>query len=353
MEYKILMVGTATSVKGGMTSVARNYIDHAKGENYEIRYIPDYITASKPIQIAYFIYRYFQIFSLLAFGKYDMVHLHTTEKGSTIRKGLISCLARLFNVPYIIHLHLEYRQFYDSLPRFAKLIVRKFFQKSACNIMLSEDMAGCIREIAPDTKICVIPNGVNVPNENPYNPQAQNVLFLGCLCDRKGIWDVLECIKKLDSTLDKDVKFMLCGDGEIEKVKRKIELLEISHRISHIGWINEGEKQAIFKSSALNILPSYQEGLPMTILETMAYGIPNISTNISGIPSIIHDGENGLLIEPGDVDALADKIAKLMSNDKLRQKFSENAYNLIKQKYSISQMIDKTEAIYETVVRGI
>lgn len=340
------------SVKGGMTSVARNYIDHVKGDNYEIRYIPDYITASKPIQIAYFIYRYYQIFFLLAFGHYDIVHLHTTEKGSTFRKCLISYLARMLNITYIIHLHLEYRPFYESLPNLGKRIVRKFFQRSAYNIMLTDDMAKCIKEIAPGTEICVLPNGVEVPEENNYNPKAKNVLFLGCLCDRKGIWDMLKCIKRLDSILNNNVKFMLCGDGEVEKVRAEIDSLGIAHRIGHIGWVNDDEKKEIFRDTAINILLSYQEGLPMSILETMAYGIPNISTNISGIPSIIHDGENGMLINPGDVEALADRITKLMSNDKLRQKFSENAYDLIKQKYSISNMMDKTVEVYETVVRG-
>lgn len=346
---KILMIGTAMSVKGGMTSVARNYIDHAIGDNYEIRYIPDYISAPNLIQIAYFIFRYYQIFFLLAFGHYDIVHLHTTEKGSTVRKYLISYLARLLNIPYIIHLHLEYRPFYESLPNLGKKIVRKFFQRSAYNIMLTDDMSDCIKEIAPNTEICVLPNGVEVPAENKYNPKAKNVLFLGCLCDRKGIWDMLKCIKKLDSILDKDVKFMLCGDGEVEKVKEEIDSLGISHRIGQIGWVNDDKKKEIFKNTAINVLPSYQEGLPMSILETMAHGIPNISTNISGIPSIIHDGENGSLVNPGDVEALADKIKSLIYDDGLRNGKSWKSYRLIKSSYSIENMIERTYDIYAVI----
>ena len=73
----------------------------------------------------------------------------------------------------------------------------------------------------------------------------------------------------------------------------------------------------------LHVLPSYREGLPMSILETMGQGIPNISTRIASIPEVIQDGENGFLITLGDVEALQNRILKLVSEDRLRRNFQK------------------------------
>ena len=91
----------------------------------------------------------------------------------------------------------------------------------------------------------------------------------------------------------------------------------------------------VFSNTLINVLPSYNEGLPMTILESMGYGIPNISTNIAAIPEAITDGVNGFTIEPGDVDSLAEKMKNLILHKDLWVKFSNNAYETAKNEFSI------------------
>ena len=96
----------------------------------------------------------------------------------------------------------------------------------------------------------------------------------------------------------------------------------------------------------LHILPSYREVLPMSILETMAYGIPNISTRIASIPEVIEDGVNGFLIEPGDLEALKEKILTLSTDTLLRLKFSQAAYEKTAAKFSLSSNIAALEKIF-------
>ena len=182
--------------------------------------------------------------------------------------------------------------------------------------------------------------------KNPYNIQAKNILFLGRLGERKGVYDLLNVVQRLDSQIDMEYKFYLCGDGDINGVKKRVDELHIAHRIAYIGWIDGEMKKEILANTLINVLPSYYEGLPMTILETMAYGIPNISTNIASIPEVLHDGENAFLITPGDVELLALHIKQLVENDEMRRLFSEKSYRLISENFSLNYNIEQLKGIY-------
>ena len=88
----------------------------------------------------------------------------------------------------------------------------------------------------------------------------------------------------------------------------------------------------------------------MTILETMAYGIPNISTNIASIPEVLEDGVNGFLMEPGDTDALETKLEKLINDKELRRKFSNESWNLINDRFALEKhMLTVKKYIYELI----
>ena len=87
----------------------------------------------------------------------------------------------------------------------------------------------------------------------------------------------------------------------------------------------------------------------MTILETMARGIPNLSTRVASIPEVITDGETGLLIEPGDVDALTDGLRQLLTHNDLRMKISANSYALISDRFSLEKSVMELSDIYDSM----
>ena len=218
------------------------------------------------------------------------------------------------------------------------------------NIVLGESFVRLLKEKAPNAKVKVLHNAVGVYSYNPYNKDAKNILFLGVICERKGIYDLLQAIKLLDSQIDKNIKLYLCGDGEIDKVQQMINELGISYRIAHIGWIVGEQKKTFMEHAMVNILPSYNEGLPMTILETMAYGIPNISTNIASIPEVLHNNKNGFLVKPGDIDALAEVIKEIIENRSLREEFSQESYQLISESFSLDKNIEILKSYYKSLI---
>ena len=216
--------------------------------------------------------------------------------------------------------------------------------------MLSKRLVPMIKDKAPKANVQVLYNAVPTFEKNPYNTNAKGVLFLGRLGKRKGTYDLLSAIKKIDSKLNTDICFYLCGDGEVEEVQKKIVELGLSHRIKHVGWMEKAEKDALYPNIMLNVLPSYNEGLPMSILETMAFGIPNISTKIASIPEVLKDGENGYLIEPGDVDGLANRLLELCSNATLRSEFSNKGYTFVCENFSLKKNLEILKSFYSELL---
>ena len=96
---------------------------------------------------------------------------------------------------------------------------------------------------------------VNTYLKNPYNIQAKNILFLGRLGERKGVYDLLNVVQRLDSQIDMEYKFYLCGDGDINGVKKRVDELHIAHRIAYIGWIDgEMKKEILVAISVAGVL---------------------------------------------------------------------------------------------------
>lgn len=348
---EILMCGSSLSVKGGMVSVVRNYLGYNDWDNVNVNYIPTHIESNKFFLLFYFAFAYLRILFLLMTKKINVAHLHTAERGSFYRKALLVRTFKKMGVKTIMHHHgAEFELFYTDLSDKRKTYVKRILEMADLNIVLSQRLVEMITNKAPRANVKVLYNAVNVLDNNPYNSEAKNILFLGRLGKRKGIYDLLEAIKLLDGSLNSDVQFYLCGDGDVDEVKTKVDELGIKHRIAYVGWVDKEKKEELKSKTMINVLPSYNEGLPMTILETMAYGIPNISTSIASIPEVIFDGKNGYLITPRNVEMLAEYLKILSCDSLLRKNFSVESYELIKSKFSLKNNIKELESIYKTLM---
>ena len=168
--------------------------------------------------------------------------------------------------------------------------------------------------------------------------------FFGLLGARKGIFDLLQAMLILKET----GKFTLavCGDGVIEKVRKKVEELNLKDIVKIHGWTAGEDKIRIMNECDSIVLPSYNEGLPMVILEGMSLSKVVISTNVGGIPEVINDNDNGYLIEPGDIDMLVSKISALSDKEK-SQDIANNARSTYERSFSPDAIIPKLESIYK------
>jgi len=345
------MCGSTLDTKGGMVSVIKNYLECKDWGEYRITYIPTHFDTNKYVLIGYFCIRYIQIVISALFHRYRIAHLHTSCRGSFWRKAFLAKTLKAMGIKVIMHHHgSEFEDFYSACSQRQKSCVNKTLKSVDLNIVLGGHLVNMIKEKAPESRISVLYNAVNTHFGNLYNDKARVVLHLGRLGRRKGTFDLLETIKRLDSVIDDDIRFFLCGDGAVEDVRQRIHEHGISHRVGHIGWIGKEEKDNLLVQAMLHVLPSYNEGLPMSILETMAHGIPNVSTRIAAIPEVIEDGVNGLLITPGDVDALSEKLHLLITRPEMRKQFSLAAHESVTKQFTLQNHIKELKRLYANCI---
>lgn len=348
---RVLMVGSDMSVKGGIVSVIKNYLGSEGWEDWDTIFVPTHVEGSAFAKLFCFGKALLKIRKVIKKHRIPLVHIHVSERGSFIRKAMILKMAKKRGCKVILHHHgAEFQQYYDGSSEKHKEYIRKVLAQADMNIVLSERSKPMIQNISPQANVKVLYNSVGVTSVNRYNSKARDFIMLGRLEKRKGTFELLETIAKLDDRLPEDMKFHLCGDGDLSKVQEAMDRLQIGHRIGHFGWADAEMKDELLKKSMGHILFSYNEGLPMAILETMGYGIPSISTNVASIPEVVKTDETGILVEAGDKEALAQAILKFAEAEDYRKVLSENAHRLIYEKFSLVNGVRALQAYYEEVI---
>jgi glycosyltransferase involved in cell wall biosynthesis len=129
-------------------------------------------------------------------------------------------------------------------------------------------------------------------------------------------------------------------------VQARAEVLGVATHVDLLGWVQGEQKTRLLNSCRVYVLPSYFEGLPMSILEAMATGVPVIATAIGGIPEAIDDGVEGYLLAPGDVDGLAERLERLLSDDALAQRMGAAGRAKVERHFSTTAVMPRLEHIY-------
>lgn len=348
----ILMCCSDLSYKGGMVSVVKGYLDYADKGDVDITFVPTHRDGSKATMAGFFARAFVRIVRMARRGEIDVAHLHVSERGSFVRKGLLLRVLRRLGVKTVLHHHgAEFEQYYAGASPRHKRFIERTMRLADVNIVLSNRLVGMVKDKVPEARVEVLYNAVAVPAENPYSPDnATDVMFLGRIGVRKGAYDLANVMAGLDPELPEEVKFLYCGDGEEEGIETIVDKYGLQHRVRHIGWVDGEAKKGFLADTMVNVLPSYNEGLPMTILETMARGIPNISTRIASIPEVITDGITGILIEPGDTEALSEAIRRIVADRGLRARLSEASYRLVRDKFSIDTAFARLASIYRSLL---
>jgi glycosyltransferase involved in cell wall biosynthesis len=274
---------------------------------------------------------------------FDIAHIHVASKGSFYRKSLFVHLCRLLGQPVILHVHgADFDSFYFKSAPLLRRYIRYTFRAAARIFVLSAFWRDFFQQHVASGTVRIVHNGVDVAAFAEcisVAPAFNNFLFLGRLGKRKGVYDLLQAIERIVAgNPASTMHFWLAGDGEIEAVKEEIKRRNLGDHITVVGWIDGGQKLQYLKQSDTMLLPSYDEGLPMSILEAMACGKVIISTFVGGIPDLVIQGENGFLIQPGDVPALAQAIMEVNHQKEAMRLVSEKNIERIRAHYDLNKI---------------
>jgi glycosyltransferase involved in cell wall biosynthesis len=343
----ILMLGPSMNYPGGMTEVVRSYSAAGVFDLWPLRYVSTYAGREFSGKFRPWALALGTVLLRLAQRRVVLVHVHSAAYGSFWRKSALCALAFAFRVPYIVHLHDGrlagfYRQ---GCNRLAKAWLRAVLRKAARVVVLSPYWGEVVRNIEPAARTIVIGNPVRVPAVvPPLERPAHQVLFLGWLQQDKGVLDLVRAMPLVLRSVP-DATFVLAGSGDADSVARLARSSGVEHALRLPGWVNGADKEELLRRADVFVLPSYYEGLPLGLLEAMACGVPAIATRVGGIPDVIEDRVNGLLVEPGEPQALARALVAMLTDEALRRRLREAARNTV-QRHSAGCVIAQLQALY-------
>ena len=160
----------------------------------------------------------------------------------------------------------------------------------------------------------------NFIDRNKDTKHKFTVLFIGFLIKNKGIIDFIKVAEYFKDT-NNEIIFQIAGIGELKNHIEDYISKTNNSNIEYVGWADTEKKDKLYRNADLFFLPSYNEGMPIVLLEAMKWSLPIISTDIAGIPEEISNGVNGFLYNPGNIEGYIQGIEKLYNNVSLRHIF--------------------------------
>lgn len=325
-KLKVVMLGPSLQEKGGIGSVATLIVNTASPE-LQMHHISTYGELSRQSsvhRIKMFVWALIVFLGKLLRGEVDVVHIHLSERGSVLRKSILALVAIAFRKPILLHAHgCEFHTFHSKLPQGIKLVVNLILQQCTYLIALSESwkdyyITHCGLTVE---QVVVLPNPVEIPETVPQRTNSDkkiNIVSLGRIVKRKGTFDLLNAFAKLAPEHREKSELILAGIGELEQARSLADKLNLEQHVTFAGWVDSQQRGELLSKADVFVLPSYDEGLPMALLEAMSWGLPSVTTPVGGIPEVITHSETGLLVNPGDVQQLAEALESLIENESLR-----------------------------------
>jgi glycosyltransferase involved in cell wall biosynthesis len=295
---------------------------------------------------------------------FDVVHVHFPFASSI----LVSLSKELREkMVYTAHVGEEGKRFGldPSAPLALKLFSPDLYlmKRVRKSVVLNEPLKEkLVKKGIPEEKLEVIPNGVNVEDFNvgeeevervrrKYGLEGVVVMFAGTVTPRKGVLELMRAAELLNR---RDVLFLVVGSLDLDKeyAQKVVEYAKCKGiNAKFTGFVPYEDLKALYLACDIFVLPSFEEGQGVVLLEAMASGKPLIGSKVGGIPMQIKEEWNGFLVEPGDVRQLVERILYLVENEGERIRMGENSRKLAKEKFDWERISERYLKVYEEIVK--
>lgn len=347
-----IVVGPAPGQAGGISSVM-SYLqnEHQPGGEFTVTFVDTLMDGRWSLR------RFAMAFTRVAVTiskarlaqRAIVAHLNVSVNGSTLRKWAVASLCSAVGVPIVVHLHSgKYPSFFANASWLMRRIVLQLFRSADRVIVLGrvweEYVVGEL--MVPRSKVSVVPNGTPqlgqlegaAPRDNAANDRV-SVVFSGRLSVEKGVRDLLAASDQLHA---EGINFELKLLGDC----RDASLLGEAHSRSYTsltGWLEHREVVEHLIRSDVFVLPSHDEGLPMSMIEAMSLSLPLVVTDVGSISDVVSNGNEGFLIPAGDVEGLSRAIRSLVLNQALRVRMGDAAHRRWAEGLTAARMTQRVE----------
>lgn len=346
-QVRVAQIGPAPDGPGGMPAVMRALMHSPLAERYRFETIATYRDNDPRRRLSLFARSLLTLVRWCAGRGPRIAHVHMAARGSMYRKAIVVVLAKTMRRPVILHIHAgsgDIDAFADRLGPLRIRLLRAAFAIADRVLTVSSSSAATLRSRFVDADVVVVPNAPPQVSPNPPRPEREQVevLFLGGFANPvKGGAVLVEALPALLRRCPQ-ARVTLAGPGEAPGA------LPTAARWA--GWLDPEAKDRAFREADVFVMPSLSEGLPVALLEAMARGLPIVVSRVGGVPEVVGDEVDALLVEPGDPAALAARLAGLIEDPVRRRALGGAAVERVR-RLADDDVYGRLDVIYDELSR--
>ena len=281
------------------------------------------------------------------------VHVNVAERLSLVRKGTIVIACRALGIPVVLHLHAQMRNFYLGLPAPLQRMTRWVFSLAAAVVVIGPAARRfVIKDLQiPSERVELVYNGVPEPESGPARRAAaadglRHVLFLGRLGDLKGVSDLLQAAAH-PALHGVALRISVAGGGDVAGYQAKARALGVDHVVRFEGLCDQAKVASLLAEADVLVLPSYDEVLPLVILEALASGVAVVCTPVGEIPAVLTQGVEGCFVTPGDIDGIAATLQQVLQQPGLAETLGRNGRALYERQFSVAHFFGSVARVHQ------
>jgi len=366
---RVLVVGPLPPPLGGVQLMIEMLVGSSLSRDFELHVLD---TSKKRLRWAVerqswrsgfdFVRDATRLVAALARLRPDLVYVHAASGISFLRDAAFLALARLAGRRVVCHYHGTLHTVFPSgRTRFGRLAGRLLMAAAHRVIVLGPTYqarmgAAWRRDLAWSPNLTDVELYRSVPPDTPVPwlaPGEPGVLFMGRLSAPKGVRELLEAMP-LVLARHPEARFVLCGVGETERqeaaLRAEVERRGLAPRVAFLGSLEGRDKAVAYATAAVFVSPSWTEAFPLVVPEAMAAGLPMVLTAVGAIPDFVHDGEDGFLVEPRDVPALADRVCRLLDDPGLRRRMSAHVRARAPREFAVEVGAERVRAVFRAAL---
>ena len=345
----ILMLGPHRAAVSGVSTHLNLLMDSALGDEYEIVHFQvgsegrDEGAIGKVLRL---LVSPFFLAASIVFRQVAIVHINT----SLNRKAYWRDLVYLFvskalgaRVVYQVHGGELPRKFFANRPALTSFL-RRTLRIPDLVVVLAQIELNAYKEFIPGQQVVALPNGIDcrpfsaVPTVRSDPTHPLQIVYVGRIAREKGLYETLQGLR-LAHELGVDARLVIGGSGvEEPRLRRYAQALGIANRVVFVGPVFGNDKVKLLSGADVMVLPSYSEGLPYALLESMAAGVPVIATPVGAIPDVVSHDIHGFLVPPRDGKAIAEAIAILAGDREKLSWMSRACRRRVRAAFSIERL---------------
>jgi len=356
----VLVVGPSPEMTGGMASVVSQVSSLDFRGNYRIELLPITVSTRESEPLAGRVLRHLGRVRLLRKRiselRVGIVHIHTCSGFSFFRSLADLVVARNMGCRVILHIHgAAFDDFHESASPRQRLVIGWGLAHADRVIALSDGWREKLNRMSTRGKIVVVENAVDIPpsSNREIVPGPCRFVLLAKMDAWKGIDDLLDACALLHREgvwFDLTLAGPPGSAGDESTLGKKIGIRRLGDVVRYVGTVQGDEKRDLLGKADVYVQPSHNEGMPISLLEALASGLPVVATRVGAVPEVLTDNREGFLIPPHQPVALAESMRELALDAHRRLDMSRASYRLARTRFSTTRLCDDLMSLYDDLM---